>query len=422
VFRRRRRSVRTVGSFFEIVVVNCASAISDRPRSGDAGKALVESLSSALSADAPQLVFLFASAHFEDELDDALAAIQAVYPDSVIVGCTAQGTIGGRREIERGPSMAALAAVLPGVRVSPFALTQAQLESMTGAATWESMIGDSPENVPVFVAFGDPFSVDIQRFVAGLNATFPGSPLFGGVASAAEEPGQNRLVADCEICYEGMVGVALSGNIDVVDVVSQGCRPIGRPFVITRATRNIIHELGGQPPLAQFQAVFRELDAGDEKLAREALLIGRAIDERRDVFQRGDFLIHNIMAADSSSGAIAIAGPARVGTTVQFHVRDAQCADEDLKHLLAPHAARTDRPPYAAALLFGCNGRGTRMWPYPNHDINVLHEVVGPIPTAGFFCAGEFGPVGGRNFIHGFTASIALMRPRTESGGGSERV
>ncbi len=396
--------------------MRCASTISDRPIAADAGKALVDSLAIELGETAPDLIFLFVSPHFEDELDGALAAFQAVYPDGVIVGCTAQGTIGGNREIERGPSMSALAAVLPGVQISPFSLTQAQLESLAGAAGWESIVGDSPENTPVFVAFGDPYSVDIQRFVQGLNATFPGAPLFGGVASAAEQPGQNRLVADCEICYEGLVGVAMSGNIEVVDVVSQGCRPIGKPFVITKAERNIIHELGGQPPLAQFQAVFRDLDAGDEKLAREALLIGRAIDERRDVFQRGDFLIHNIMAADSSSGAIAIAGPARVGTTVQFHVRDARCADEDLRHLLAPHARAASTAGFEAALLFGCNGRGTRMWPYPNHDINVLHDVVGPIPTAGFFCAGEFGPVGGRNFIHGFTASIALMRARRADG------
>ena len=61
------------------------------------------------------------------------------------------------------------------------------------------------------------------------------------------------------------------------------------------------------------------------------------------------------------------------------------------------------------AMLFGCNGRGTHMWPTPGHDVGVLRQVLGDIPVAGFFCGGEFGPIGGKNFIHGHTASMALF-------------
>jgi small ligand-binding sensory domain FIST len=206
-----------------------------------------------------------------------------------------------------------------------------------------------------------------------------------------------------------MVGVALSGNLKVETVVSQGCRPIGRPFVITRAERNIIHELGRRPALEQLQNVLTKLPPDDEVLARESLFVGRAIDEYKGRFGRGDFLIHNIIGADRKSGAIGIAGQAKVGATVQFHVRDAQSADEDLRAMLTVHAKSDLR----GAMLFGCNGRGTRMWPTPGHDVGVLRQVLGDVPVAGFFCGGEFGPVGGRNFVHGFTASIALFHEGT---------
>jgi len=141
------------------------------------------------------------------------------------------------------------------------------------------------------------------------------------------------------------------------------------------------------------------------------LFLGRVIDEHKGGFTRGDFLIQNILGFDRKSGAVGIAGHARIGATVQFHVRDAACADEDLRKLLAPQAETDVR----GALLFGCNGRGTHMWPEPHHDVTVIREILGEVPLAGFFCGGEFGPVGGRNFIHGYTASIALFRePRDE--------
>jgi small ligand-binding sensory domain FIST len=190
-------------------------------------------------------------------------------------------------------------------------------------------------------------------------------------------------------------------------VVSQGCRPIGKSFIVTKAEGNIIHELGRKPALEQLHSVLTKLAEPEEQLARESMFLGRAIDEYKERFGRGDFLIHNILGADRKSGAIGIAGQVKVGTTVQFHVRDAQSADEDLRAMLTPHAATEPE----GALLFGCNGRGTHMWPEPGHDVNLLRQLLGNVPVAGFFCGGEFGPVGGRNFVHGFTASIALFYP-----------
>jgi len=382
-----------------------AASVTD---SADARRALDEllpPLEMSITPGLTDLLLLFFTAHFEDELPEIVREVRAKFPNAALIGCSAEGTIGVDRELERVPSISLLAAMLPGVEIRPFHIQQEQLESVHSAWDWERLVGVAPESRPAFVAFGDPFRTNIHSFIEGINENFKDSALVGGVASAGREPGQNRLILHDEILSDGIVGTALTGNFSLRTIVSQGCRPIGRPLVITRGNRNIILELGGKPALEQLHQVLVNLSEEDEQLARQSLFVGRVIDEYKQEFSRGDFLIHNILGADRDSGALGIAGLARVGATVQFHVRDAASADEDLRAMLTPIAGSDVR----GAALFGCNGRGTHMWPKPGHDISVLRELLGDVPTAGFFCGGEFGPIGGRNFVHGFTASIALF-------------
>ncbi len=352
------------------------------------------------------LVLLFTTGHFTDEVENVVDRVYADFPNAIVLGCTAEGTIGHDQELQSVPSMSLLASSLPDVRIRPFHVCQEQIESAKTVADWERIVGVSPENKPTFIALADPFRADIHGFVERINEAYPETPLVGGVASSAQLAGENRLIVGDRIHRKGIVGVALTGRCAVDTVVSQGCRPIGSPLVVTRGERNLIHELGGHPALEQLHRMFTGLSAEDKLLARQSLFLGRAIDEYKDRFHRGDFLIESIIGVERATGAIGIAGAARVGATVQFHVRDAISADQDLRAMLASHAASDVR----GAMLFGCNGRGIHMWPRPGHDVGVLREVLGDVPVAGVFCGGEFGPVGGRNFVHGFTASIALFR------------
>jgi len=390
----------------EVLRLRFASSVTASPKVAQAIEELLAPLDARVTAGAVDLALLFATPHFDDELAEVLDRVAAKLPHAVLLGCTAEGTIGVDRELERVPSLSLLAASLPDVLVRPFHIRQNQLEAAETALDWERIVGVAADSSPTFVAFGDPFSVDIHAAVEQVNEFFPNAPLVGGVASGGRQPRGNRLIVNGEIFEDGCVGVALTGRMDVHTVVSQGCRPIGKPYVITRGDRNIIHELGGRPALEQLQHTLSALSEEDEQLARQSLFVGRVIDEYKGRFSRGDFLIHNIVGADRKSGSIGMAGLARVGATVQFHVRDAQSADEDLRAMLAPLAGTEVQ----GAMLFGCNGRGTHMWPKPGHDVGVLREILGDIPVAGFFCGGEFGPIGGKNFIHGFTASIALFR------------
>lgn len=385
--------------------IRFASSITNNNSVDRAVEELIAPVDRRVTPGMVDLVLLFATSHFRDDLPKVTDRLTDTFGSAVLLGCTAEGTIGADRELERMPSMSMLVASLPDVAIRPFHLTQEQLEGVSSADDWEHCVAVAAESNPTFIALADPFTMAAHEFVEELNDAYPGAPLVGGVASGAREPKENRLLIGDQSFDHGMVGVALSGPVTVTTVVSQGCRPIGAPFVITKGERNVIHELGGKSALEQLHGVFMKLPPTDAALARESLFLGRVINEYKDRFGRGDFLIHNIMGADRDTGAIGIAGIARVGTTVQFHVRDAKSADEDLRALLKP-CANTG---VQGAMLFGCNGRGTRMWDESGHDVTVLRETLGDLPVAGFFCGGEFGPVGGKNFVHGFTASMALF-------------
>jgi small ligand-binding sensory domain FIST len=255
---------------------------------------------------------------------------------------------------------------------------------------------------------GDPYTFPTDVFLDQVNEDSPGLRVMGGMASGIRGPGQCRLLLDNAVHDQGAVGVVLQGPIGLRPIVSQGCRPIGRHMVITRAEDDIILELSGRPPLEVLRELWPTLSEREQQLFQQGLHIGRVLTEYRDEFQRGDFLVRNVLGLDRSTGALRLTDRVRVGQTVQFHVRDAETADEDLHALLQMDLSAHEHRP-AGALLFSCNGRGSRLFSQPNHDAGAVRAEAGTIPLAGFFAQGELGPVGGRNCIHGFTASVALF-------------
>lgn len=364
---------------------------------------------SALGDRRVDLLLAFFTNHFEDEASTLAGHLREELEPSTLLGVSGEGVIGPEHEHEGEPALSLWAAAFPdGTQVQPFRLEQAAVEETDTAEAWtERLGGTGGEETPTTLLFADPFSLDVNTLFQRVNAALPVWTLVGGMASGAESPGQAALILDGEVYRDGAVGVTLSGAVRVDTVVSQGCRPIGPPYVITKLDRNIILELGGQPPLARLNQIYSEASGEDRELMKRGVFLGRAIKETLAKFQRGDFLIRNLLGADERSGAVAVGDLLRLGTTVQFHVRDAVTAGEDLRALVAPQAT----PAPAGALLFSCNGRGRRLFNTRDHDLGVVHEHLPGLPVAGFFCAGEFGPVGGRNFIHGHTASLAFFRP-----------
>jgi small ligand-binding sensory domain FIST len=384
-----------------------AAAISEQESSIAAVRAAVAEVRGAL-ADPIDVAFVFFTA---DHLDDAQAIAEEVWLEldpQALVGCSAEGVIGGDREVERTPGLVVLAGSMPDVRVHAFHIAARDWHDVIGDnEAFAERVGYGPETRAI-VAFGDPFTTPLNQLLDMFNEAAPDAPLVGGMASAARSPGGNVLVRNDGVYNDAMVGLSLSGPVEVETVVSQGCRPVGRPLVITRSHDNVIEQLGGKRAMDALSEMVQSLSEPERQKLANGLFVGRAISEYREKFGRGDFLVRNVMGVDQEAGSISVTDYVRTGQTVQFHVRDAATAGEDLSLLLD---AQAKAPGAAAALLFSCNGRGTRRFKEPCHDVAAARRAMPRTPVAGFFAAGEFGPVGGRNFIHGHTASFALLRP-----------
>jgi small ligand-binding sensory domain FIST len=375
----------------------------------DTSKAIDEAASAieASLAGTPDLVLVFVSQQHGLDFAALAASLCQRLGTNNLLGCTGESIVAGDREIEESPALALWAARLPG--------TSLKLMHLEFARTGEggSIVGWPDDLPPVWPAnaalllLGEPFSFPTDVLLERINEDHPGIPVVGGMASGGHAPGQNKLLWGPKQIDTGAVACFMHGGVQVRTVVSQGCRPIGQPYVITKADRNVILELGGKPALAQLRQLFPTLSPEERQLVQQGLHVGRVVNEYQDHFSPGDFLIRNVIGGDQNSGAIAIGDYVRVGQTVQFHVRDSATADDDLAGLLQQAATAGASP--GGGLLFTCNGRGTRLFDAPHHDATRVRETFANLPLAGFFAQGEIGPIGGKNFVHGFTASLVLF-------------
>lgn len=348
----------------------------------------------------PDLLVCFASPHHTGALTDMMDGLRKLLRPEVLMGCTVVSVAGGGVEVEDGPGLSVFAASFGAGRVRGVVLDTVDTDDGIAIVGW-------PDSLPTrgtLMILADPFSFPVPDFLRLCNARVPDMTIIGGLASAATQAGGNRLVLDDQIVTTGAVAVMCSEDVPVRPVVSQGCRPIGNPLTVTSAERNFVHELAGRPAMTRLQEIVDEVDDEERRLMRDGLHLGIVVDEHKLDFTRGDFLVRNVLGVEKERGALAIGDVVGVGQTVQFHVRDAAAADEDLRMLL--HGVHAD-----AALMFTCNGRGTRLFKAAHHDARVVEDMLGEVPLAGGFCAGEIGPIGGRSFLHGFTASLALFEP-----------
>ncbi|MBX3386198.1 MAG: FIST C-terminal domain-containing protein [Phycisphaeraceae bacterium] len=421
--------------------------------------------------DACDVAFMFFSRHHVEAARDLIRVVRGELRPRTLVSVSAEAVIGGEAELERQPGVSLLAMSLPGVRTKAF-----KVEELPGPLI-------DAENVPEerlrrigheagfdedhrgTILLADPFSVPVVTMLPVLMrardvcvAFDPHAqdgnarprrrtPIFGGMASAAGRAGGNVLALNDSIFTSGGVGVSFSGAMRIDTVLSQGCRPIGQPMVITGGKGQLITHLGGRPVLHVLSELLDSLEEDVKEQVRKGLFLGRAISEYKDRFGRDDFLIRNIVGVEQSMGAIAVGDLLRIGQTVQFHVRDRKTASEDLAMLLDAQQLH-DRP--AGGVLFTCNGRGTRLFEKPNHDAAMIARAFapenpamsagpmkakmgremapsaaalgegtepsetngpgGPMPLAGFFAAGEIGPIGDEVFLHGQTACLGLFR------------
>lgn len=392
-----------------------SSAISRKASFEDALSECAERVEEELGDGGVSILFAFVTPHFAARYEKMHEFVSSRLRPEVFLGCSGGGVIGGFEEVERFPAVSLVAARLPEVEIRPFHLS-GDLPDLDGPPdAWERLMGVSPEEDPQFIVLADPFSIRSETLISGLDYAFPSSPKIGGLASGGTSPGLNTLFLGDEVFAEGAVGVALTGDVVVDTVVAQGCRPVGDLLSVTACEGNWLHELDGRPAFEVLQEMYADLGERDKHLAETALFAGVLMDEFAEEPGAGDFLVRNVLGADPERGAIAVGEHLQAGMRLRFHVRDAETSAEDLRKLLEDYAEGSAGDPTTdthGALLFSCLGRGEHLYGEPNFDTGLFRENVGNVPVGGFFCNGEIGPVRGSTFLHGYTSSFALFKPR----------
>lgn len=354
--------------------------------------------------ESPDIAVLFVTAGFAGATEDVAATVRELLRPGVLVGATGESLMANDREVEDRAAVALFAASWGGrLRTGPGGARSVRLSAARDGDGWRVTGSDDVAVAGAsLLLLADPFTFPVDEFVAALHERQPKLTIVGGLASAASGPGGNRLVADDAVTEHGAVGLLLPPGVPVTALVSQGARPIGPPLVVTSARGNMIEEIAGAPGLERIQEIARSADPADTRLLAQEMLLGQVVDEQREDFGPGDFLVHRVLGADKETGAVAVDVEVEVGTTVQLHVRDAAAAEIDLIGSLAEH-------PGAAALVFNCTARGTRLFDSPHHDAELIAAHVTSGVTAGMFTAAEIGPVGGRPFVHRNSTAILVL-------------
>ena len=390
-----------------------ASSVSELPVLEQAIDECINGLLNSLGDDRPDLAVVFASPHYESDYDKVVQLINERLGPIQIFGCSGGGIIGDGVEVEQRPGISITGASLPGVEIVEFHLGGDSLPDLdAGPSSWEELLGVSGSQEPQFVLLADPFSFPVQNLLMGLDFAFAPSAKIGGLASGANHQGGNALFLKDQMHNSGAIGLALHGNITVDTVVAQGCRPIGQLMHITESRRNLLLGLDGKAPLNVLKDLFQTMNERDQALMQNSLFLGVVMDEFLESPKQGDFLIRNVVGMDARTGTLAIGETLKEGQMVQFHLRDADTSTADLTAVLERFAIDNRENQVQGALLFSCLGRGQYLYGRPNHDSDIFHEKLGEIPLGGFFCNGEIGPVSGTTFLHGYTSSFGIFRPR----------
>jgi small ligand-binding sensory domain FIST len=384
-----------------------AAAVSTDEDTRAAAEDVAERVRDELAGAPADVAFLFLSPEHAGEAEAAAAAVMDILGPGALAGATGEAVIGTGCELEGVPAMSLLAMSLPGGR--------ARVHHLSVRDTGDGPAVEMPaELLPApgepMLLIADPYSFPADAFLEGVEGRFQGAVAVGGLASGGAGPGEHAFICGRRVMRHGAIAVTVEGDVRLRVLVSQGCAPVGPEMVITSADGNVIHELAGRPAYERLTDIVAGLDDHGRDLVQRGLLAGLVIDENRAEYGSDDYLMRAVMGGDADQGSLVVGDTVRVGQTFRFHARDAESADADLRAALRQHAHNGERP--QAGLLFACNGRGSNMYADPDHDAGAVVDELGPIPLAGMFCSGEIGPVGGHTFLHGFTATMALLTGR----------
>ena len=368
-----------------------------------------ENLRSQLLAPEVSLGLVFMSPSFFPYAVQTLEILRVHAKIPLLAGCSSHGLIAGDEEIENSSGLVLALYSLPGATLNAVHFVQKQVEEATEKSYWPAETGIDPRRTNAWLAYVDPFHLDSETWIRTWNKSYAGLPVFGGLASGQLPEPLSQIYLNGEVYEEGGVAIAIGGDVELAGVISQGCTPIGETWTLTRVEQNLIHNIGNRPAYSVLAETFQRLPPEEQRKAQGNLFIGLVVNEYLEDFHRGDFLVRNLIGGDPKSGVLAVGALPRSGQTMQFQRRDAAAATEDMTELLMRSKEKLAGATIYGGCLCCCNGRGKHLFGRSNHDVEIIQRCLGPLGISGFFCNGEIGPVGQKNYVHSFTASLALF-------------
>src|SRR5581483_10352265 len=362
-----------------------------------------------LAAPRVSLGLVFMAPRFFPQAKQVLEILRVHGLIPLLAGCSSTGLIVNDHELEDEPGLVLGLYALPGAELKAMHFTQEQVEEANGPGYWHLESGVGPSDTNGWLVFADPFHLDGETWLRDWNEAYAPLPIQGGLAGGDHSAQVTQVYLNGDVFEEGGVAVSVGGDVQLAGITSQGCTPIGETWTLTRVERNVIQEMGNCPAYEVLVETFNNLPDAEKEKCDGNLFIGMVINEYLEDFHRGDFLVRNLLGADPSSGALVVGALPRAGQTVQFQRRDAETATGDLLALLARARKELGGRTVYGGCLCSCNGRGRHLFGASGHDAKLVQQQLGPLGLSGFFCNGEIGPVGERNFLHGYTASLALF-------------
>lgn len=368
-----------------------------------------EKLRAQLGAHPISLGLVFMSPKFFPHAQATLEVLRVHARIPLLAGCSSTALVAGSHEFEEATGLVLALYSLPGAELKGFRFTQTQVEEADNAAYWPSATGVDPKSTNGWLTFIDPFHLDAESWMRSWNTAYAPLPTFGGLSSGIYADQTTQVYLNGDVFEDGGVAISVGGDVKLSGVISQGCTPIGETWTLTRVEQNLIHQIANRPAYAVLAETVQQLSPADQQKARGNLFIGLVVNEYLEDFHRGDFLVRNLIGGDPSSGVLAVAALPRAGQTIQFHRRDAVAANEDMGELLEHAKEKIGGAAIYGGCLCCCNGRGKNLFGQSDHDAELIQKQLGPLGLAGFYGNGEIGPVGEKNYLHGFTASLALF-------------
>jgi len=382
--------------------------LSEERRSADAAAAAASAAIEPLAGRRPDWCVAFVTGDHAGRMPSLLAALANAAGTPYVAGCSAAGVMAGAREVEGGSAVAVLAVASDTIRGTPFLFHDDGDHGLTAGTRIGQRLSTSRGTDDLVLLWPDPLQIRPDRLLQGIGAALGPICAAGGAASIAGTAEDTFQFSGTQLAVGAIAGMRLSGDFRYQVAVSQGCRPLCEPLLVTRSHENLILEIEGKPALdALREQVAAEL--ADVSGMVGQLFVGLLPDLESGAVRPGEYLVRNIVAADPDTGVLGIADAVEEGQRILFARREPTSAREELAAAIERVRPSRTGLDYRFGLYFNCVARGRSLYGKENVDSALLAAGLPEVPLLGFFSNAELAPLRGVNHLFTYSGVLVLV-------------